>query len=304
MRSVNSLSSLQEAELQISHPTNAKEGGAAAHRRGGLHFRYLLEGEEGAKDNYSLFLVEFTEDYATPRHRHNFEQIRIMLEGAFSFAPGRVQEEGSVGYFCEGGYYTQQGVGDARMLLLQVAGPSGEGYMSHDALRKGGDELAKGGRFDDGVYIWKDDGGKTHKADGYEAVWEHVHGRPISYTEPRYADPVILNPSAFSYLPHPSCPGIEERSLGRFHERGLEVRQRRMARGSACSFAAGERGWLFFALSGEGRAGNEPWGAESAFALAPGEAVEISCSEDSEFYMFGLPAFGEAEGGLPEKSGA
>lgn len=279
--------------MKIAHISNAKEGGAAPHRRGGLQFRYLLDGDPLASDNYSLFIVEFSDEYSTPRHRHNFEQIRVMLEGSFSFGPDKVQEEGTVGYFPEGGYYTQQGVGHARTLILQVGGPSGSGFMSHDILRKGGDELAKVGSFVDGVYTWRDVDGQKHNSDGYEAVWEHVHGRPVSYPKPRYADPVIMDPEAFSYLAVDGCPDVELRNLGRFHERGLEIRQLKIAAGSCYDFEARERGWLFFVLSGEGRCLGEPWGAESAFSVEQGETARIECTEESELYMFGLPAFGE-----------
>ncbi|MEQ8741627.1 hypothetical protein [Parasphingorhabdus sp.] len=283
--------------MKIVHRTNAKEQGAAAHRRGGLNFRYLLDGDPDASDNYSLFIVEFSDEYSTPRHRHNFEQIRVMLEGSFSFGPGQIQKEGSVGYFAEGGYYTQQGVGSSRTLILQVGGPSGAGFMSHDILRKGGDELAKVGSFVDGVYTWRDVHGQKHNSDGYEAVWEHVHGCPVAYPEPRYADPVIMNPEAFSYLAVDGCPDVEMRNLGRFHERGLEIRQLKMATGSSYEFEALERGWLFFALSGEGRCCGEPWGAESAFSIQQGETVQIECAQDGEFYLFGLPAFNELANG-------
>ena len=279
--------------MKIAHSSNAKEGGAAAHRRGGLQFRYLLEGDPCASDNYSLFIVEFSDEYSTPRHRHNFDQVRVMLEGSFSFGPGQIQEEGSVGYFAEGGYYTQQGVGHSRTLILQVGGPSGSGFMSHDILRKGGDELAKVGSFSDGVYTWRDVDGQKHNSDGYEAVWEHVHGRPVEYPKARYADPVIINPEAFGYLAVEEWPGVEARSLGRFHERGLEIRQLKMTAGSDYAFEAEERGWLFFALSGEGHCLGEPWGAETAFSVEQGETAHIQCSEDCEFYLFGLPAFGE-----------
>lgn len=280
--------------MRIGHRSNAKEAGAAPHRRGGIHFTYLLDGEPEALDNYSLSIVQFVEEYSTPRHRHNFEQVRVMLEGEFSYAPGAVQKEGSVGYFCEGGYYTQKGLGPSRTLLLQVAGPSGDGYMSHDTLRGGGAELDRIGSFDDGVYSWTDEQGCKHNKDGYEAVWEHVNGRPLRYVGARYTDPVIMHPEAFEFLEVQGADGAETRLLGKFQERGLTITQLRLKGGACFPAGDGERVWVYFAVAGEGRANGEPWGAESAIHVDPGEEITFEAETDSLFYAFGLPAFADA----------
>ncbi len=277
--------------MQIAHRETARTGGAAAHRGGGIGFTYLLDGNPAARDNFSLSIVQFDDEYSTPRHRHNFEQIRVMLDGEFSFGPGRVQRPGSIGYFCEGGPYTQKGVGRSTMLLLQLAGPGGEPYMNHDAVRRGGEELAARGRFENGVYTWLDDAGRRHNQDGYEAVWQHVIGRPVSYCAPRYADPLIIDPQAFAYLP--LAAGVEARTLGVFNERGTAIRMLRLAEGARWEFHDAAQGWIFFALAGAGLANDQAWQMSSAFHVEPDEQLVISASTASEIYAFGLPSFSD-----------
>ncbi|MBL0923329.1 MAG: hypothetical protein IBJ12_02545 [Sphingomonadaceae bacterium] len=276
--------------MRISHKSNAATGGASAHRGGGIDFVYLLEGEEGALDNYMLGLVS-TESYTAPRHRHNFEQVRIMIKGEFGFGPGKVQDEGSVGYFCEGMPYTQRGDAFSTTLLLQVAGPSGSGYMSNRQLRQGVAELQKIGVFEDGVYSYVDENGVKHNQDGYEAAWEHINAREIVYPEPQYDAPIILRPDRFSWHAVEGQKGCSIRELGRFNDRGLSLAQVRVDAGNSWVHEAGERLWLLYFTEGEGTADGERWGAESAIELGKGEAIQLDCEEQALFYLIGLPQF-------------
>jgi hypothetical protein len=134
-----------------------------------------------------------------------------------------VQEPGSIGYFSEGTRYTQHGEGRSRTLLLQVGGASGSGYMGFDALQRGIATLRSCGTFADGVFTWTDENGTKRNQDGYEAVWEHVHGRAIEYPQPRYQAPVILEPEHFLWID--VAAGVKMRRLGQFNERGLGISQ-------------------------------------------------------------------------------
>lgn len=275
----------------INHKSNAETGGKSAHRPGGIFFHYLLTGNDDAKDNFVLALVETTDDYNTPRHRHNFEQVRFMLDGSFEYEPGQVQEEGSVGYFCEGVHYTQKGMGHSVALILQLGGASGHGYMSHRTLRQASAELAKTGVFNDGTYVWKDEKGQEHSKDGYEATWEYVRGKPVEYPAARYERPIVFMPENFSYLPARDAAGVEIKELGRFNERGLEIKQIRMRAGANYRIGSEERSYLVYVQRGEGSANDEKWGAESAFQAEKGEQVVITTNQASEFFVIGLPSF-------------
>ncbi|HRX38043.1 MAG TPA: hypothetical protein P5072_01320, partial [Parvularculaceae bacterium] len=80
--------------MAVAHRSNAQREGASAHRNDGIAFEHLLVGEEGTKDNFILTIVTTEEEYKTPRHRHNFEQIRFVLKGEMQYGPDHIQEEG------------------------------------------------------------------------------------------------------------------------------------------------------------------------------------------------------------------
>ena len=63
-------------------------GGQEEHRGGGLAAKPLLMGEEGSLDNYRLLVGRTTGGgHESPRHRHNFDQVRMALKGRLSIAP-------------------------------------------------------------------------------------------------------------------------------------------------------------------------------------------------------------------------
>ncbi|MEQ8800633.1 MAG: hypothetical protein RLP45_01200 [Haliea sp.] len=279
--------------MKINHKDTAEIGGEAPHRPGGIKFHYLLTGEDGARDNFMLALVDFKDEYYTPRHRHNFEQVRVGLEGSYEWAPGTAQEAGTIGYFCEGTYYAQKGTGHSRHLLLQVAGPSGEGYMSHQQLREHGRKLQQKGEFHDGIYTWRDEQDRKHNKDGFEAVWEDVNGREIKYPKPRYEQPVLMRPENFDYVPVSAAPGVYERLLGRFNERGLLIKQVKMDAGSTLEVGGSPQSLLFYAISGSGSANGKAWRPESAFQVERNETVTIEADEAAEFHVLGLPVFSD-----------
>jgi hypothetical protein len=274
----------------IAHADTAPIEGASPHRSGGIQFRYLLSGDDNAKDNFALMLVEVLDGFETPRHRHNFEQIRIMLDGNFEYAPGKALVPGQIGYFSEGTYYTQKGVGRSTTLLLQVGGASGEGYMSNARMRQGARELQNTGEFSNGIYIWEDDIGK-HNLDGYEAIWQHVNKRKISYPSPRYDGPVIMNQDSFSLIPVPGQPGCFVRQFGVFNERGLEIKEMTIAVGATGIFEKVIRPYIFYVKSGGGTANDEPFRTGSAIKIERGESLKLSAEMASRCFIIGLPAF-------------
>jgi len=147
-------------------------GQVSGHRTGGIDFKRLLQGIPGSLDNYELSLVRTAGDYYTPRHRHNFDQIRLCLEGAMNFAPGRNLAAGTLGYFPEGTFYgPQQDTTTSIVLVLQMGGAAGWGFMSYDQLNAGYQKLCDLGNFDRGVFSRTSSDGHIVRKDGYEAVW-------------------------------------------------------------------------------------------------------------------------------------
>jgi hypothetical protein len=276
MRSVT----LEEAEFIPAQP----------HRPGGVSFRHLLAGEDDAPDNYSLSLVDVAERYEAPRHRHNFEQVRVMLAGRFGFGPGAVQEAGSVGYFCEGTYYTQRGDGPSTTLLLQCGGASGAGYMGFARLQRGIRELAPRGQFHDGVFTWHDAQGHRRNRDGYEAVWEHVFGRRLVYPKPRYQQPVIVQPQHFQALPW--APGVTCKPLGCFNERGLGVAVWSLAPGATLALSQAQRRELLYVQAGALHLGGRALRTGSAIETRTGEGLRLVAGAGGAALVgFSLPRF-------------
>jgi hypothetical protein len=238
--------------MQITHASTAKRYGAAAHRDGGIAFISLLEGTEGTAGNYHLMVVSADQYYA-PRHRHNFDQVRIMLEGDFSFDKGRVQSEGMWAYFPEGTYYTQRAEKKSTTLLLQSGGPHSAGYMSNRQMRETGDAMqAHGpGKFAQGVYTWHDAKGKKHNQDGYEAIWERVNGKAIRYVKPAYAEPQFWRPDDARWQPT-AQEGVSMRLFGPFTEKELRLAHVRVAAGATCRLSGAACETLVYVASGEG----------------------------------------------------
>lgn len=268
--------------------------GTSDHRPGGIGFIALLQGQPGAIDNFDLSISITEEEFHTPRHRHNFDQVRYILEGQFSFDRGRVQRSGQLGYFCEGTYYQQQGIGHTETLLLQCAGASGAGYMSFDQLYATARKLTERGRFEDGVYTWYDADGTKHNLDGYQAVWEEVNGRKLTYPRPRYDEAVILNPEHFAWVPLAGARGVAVRELGHFHERGLAVGQLRLDAGAALGVQAGAGRTLLFVEQGTGSANGEPLQRHCAVQIEPGERISIEAGSPMRLMQFRLPFFEQA----------
>ena len=278
----------------IAHRDTAPQRGKSAHRAGGIGFISLLQGETGAIDNFDFSISITTDDFFTPKHHHNFDQLRYILEGEFSFDRGRVQRTGQVSYFGEGTYYEQKGIGRTETLLLQSAGASGSGYMSFEQLYSTASKLTEKGEFDDGVYSWLDEQGKKHNVDGYQAVWEEVNGRKISYPKPRYDGPIILNPDNFAWLPVAGSPGVAMRDLGRFHERGLTVAQLKLDAGTRLPVSGRPARTLLFVEQGEGTVNDQAILRHSAVRIERTETVVVEAKTPLLLMWIGLPLFEQA----------
>ncbi len=281
--------------MQAAHESEIQFGPVSGHRSGRIDFKRLLQWTLGAPDNYELSIVRTGGDYFTPRHRHNFDQIRLCLEGAMNYAPGKDLRAGTVGYFPEGTFYgPQQDKQGSLVMLLQMGGAAGHGFMSYRQLNTGFEELRKRGEFENGAFSWRDADGRAHRKDGYEAVWEHVNGRTVEYPPARYDEPIVMNPSNFGWVPSARGDGIMVKRLGAFGERGLEFGMTRAPRGVVRRFSAAVRRELFFVISGAVRLGGdgEKLTSHSAFEIEDTDAGGVlEAVEDAEIFYIHLPDF-------------
>jgi hypothetical protein len=259
------------------------------HRGGIFHSIILMEGEPGTVGNFQLSYGKIGGDFFSPRHRHNFEQIRYQIMGTLDFARDGKLEEGTVGYFPEGVAYgpqTQDSGSDVATIVLQFGGASGSGYLSQDEVRAGAATLRSEGEFKDGVFRRRADMPGKRNVDGYQAIWEHVNGRAMAYPKARYSRPFMMNPAHYSWVPVEQTPGVAEKALGVFTER----------RGSASflKFSSGSKHEAFgravlLVLSGNGRAGDHELRHLTTIYLDRGERIDLEAHEPMLVLQYGLP---------------
>jgi len=182
----------------------------------------------------------------SPRHHHNFEQVRYVLEGHLTYSK-KLYGPGTLIYVPESVYYGPQTRDeDTRILVFKFPGPSGVPMFTAAELKRGRDELrAEGITFQKGLAHFPS--GK--KKDGFEAMWERVSGRPIEYAPRRYEEPIYVHPKAFQWRPT-ATPGVSVKHLGYFNECGPNVNLLRVEPGA--TIPPGNVGWLEMRLVVEG----------------------------------------------------
>ena len=268
-------------------------------REGVFHSRRILNGIPGTPGNFSL-QIGVTPRYYSPRHRHNFDQVRYQLDGSFDFAADGVMKPGSIAYFPEGTFYGPQASAAANStLVLQLGGASGNGYISPEQYEQAARELAKQGTFAKGAYTrLKPDGSKINQ-DAYEAVWEEVNGRPLTYPRQRYLRPVFMDPESFQWIPLDDRPGVRVKHLGQFSERRTQIFFFHVVPGAALEL--GENS-IYFVTEGMGQVSvpsgdsatvTNQFRRHTTIHLGMGDhaRLSVSGSESAELLHIGLPHF-------------
>ncbi len=170
--------------------------------------------------------------------------------------------------------------------MLQFGGASGSGYLSQAEVKAGMEELRRDGEFKGGVFRRRSDVEGKRNMDGYQAIWEHVHGRPMVYPKARYPQPIFIDPDNFEWVPVAGAPGVAEKLLGVFTERRSQAGFIRIDAGAR--FSARGKGVLVV-VRGAGSVGDQPMRALTTIYLDAGESVICAASETTELLHFGLP---------------
>jgi hypothetical protein len=270
--------------MEIAHAAQMEWGAnLAAHRNDAMAHKVLFEGEEGSPDNFALVLAKEGADYYSPRHRHAWDQVRYCLDGSVPLGPGLTVDAGEVAYFPEGVVYGPQEKAAARVeLLLQFGGASGHGYLSAAQVRRAREDLSAEGKFEDGAFKRRSGAGKKN-ADAYEAIWQHVTGKPLAYPEPRYKTPIVMRASSFPWV---ACDeGVKKRMVAFFPDRCVALEFVAITPEAKWMADAGDSRLLAFARHGEGCFDGEPFMAETALRLEPGETTTISATADTELFL-------------------
>ncbi len=255
-------------------------------REGVIRAVRILEGEPGP-DNFGLKLVNIEGDFFSPRHRHNFDQVRLQLEGTFDYDKDGSFTPGAIGYFPEGTRYgPQTSSGNTWNLLLQYGGASGSGYTAESEEERAAGDLKKKGTFEKGVFTYyKEDGAKVNQ-DAYEAVWEHIHGRPLVYPKERYERPVFMNSANFNWVPVKDQPGVASKLMGVFSERETKLAFYKLDAGAKLAM---EDDSFYFVLSGTGEAAGEAVGKHTTVHLKRGESGALAAKTALECVQLRLP---------------
>ncbi len=259
------------------------------HRGGTFHSIIMMEGEPRTIGNFQLSYGRIGGDFFSPRHRHNFEQIRFQVEGTLDFARDGKLEEGMVGYFPEGVAYgpqTQDAGADVATIVLQFGGASGSGYLSQDEVRAGVTALRTEGEFKDGVFRRRADVPGKRNVDGYQAIWEYVHGRAMAYPKARYSRPFMMNPAHYSWVPLDQSLGVTEKFLGTFTERRSSMSFLKVSPGSRYE-ASGAA--VLVVMSGTGHANDQPLRRLTTLHLERGDRVILEAASEMLVARFGLP---------------
>jgi hypothetical protein len=262
------------------------------HPTGNIAFQHMLKGDPASRDNFMYVLARQDADFSMPRHRHNFDQIRLPVCGDMNIGRGVILREGEVGYFVEGLAYGPQEdplgkakPGERLQLVLQFGGSSNYGFMSIEQRRKAWDELSKTGKFVGPHY---------HRADGtvqwgLNSVWEQAFGEKLKYPRPRYKNVMIADPKCFNWLRIADTTGVDHKYLGAFSERGVWTEMIRLKPGATWSSTDTTARRLFVVLSGSGKAEDQPIGRFTAIQADPGETLRLVAAEPLELFLIGLP---------------
>jgi hypothetical protein len=229
-------------------------------RSGDVYQKAVCEGRIGQRADSMSLLIRYSDasgNFYAPRHRHDFEQIRISIDGPMDYGGGQVSNPGWVAYFPAGAYYGPENIGNASILLIQW----GEYWVSREQNKRAVDELRERGEFKNGIYSYVDAGGRTKNKDGAAAVWEQVYGRELVYPTPKYPSPILMNPEAFEWVRRDDV--ISHKVMGRFTERDLVISKIRWDKAGELQLPS-DRTYCVFTLSGVVRDGDSAYGPQTA----------------------------------------
>ena len=257
------------------------------HRGGTFHSRTTAAGEPGTAGNFKFSVSELGTDYSGPRHRHNFDQYRYMLAGESEYGQDGPLRAGMLGYYPEGVPYGPQ-VNKTPIVcaVLQFGGASGGGYLQPREVKAGMEELKAFGAFKDGIFTRRDGVAGKRNMDAYQAIWEHVHGREMTYPKGRYDAPIMMDGASYQWVPIKTAPDVSEKLFGVFTERRTEARLIKLASGARYEVAG--RG-VYLVLSGAGEANGAPLQKFTTVFLDTDEQCTLRARETTELLHYGLP---------------
>lgn len=279
--------------MRISEAATAEGGAVGTMRAGKLDQKFLLQGDDDSPNNYLLNVgLTGSGGWGTPRHRHNFDQIRYVLKGKYPASPHKIMGEGSVAYFPESVYYGPQDRPEGlEMMVIQFGGASGAGFLSTPRREAANEALKAKGEFKDGIFTWIDDKGQKHNQDGATACYEEATGKKLVLAPARYDDVVMMDPESYDWV-ETGTPGVSTKLLGTFTERNIKIGFVKV--GGGATFNTGSRDQIEVLFMGKGSitVNGKTYGEKTAIELLPSDGpVDIKANKESLFFSVTLPKF-------------
>ena len=253
----------------------------------------LETGVPGVTAEFSLSIVP--DGYFTPRHRHNFDQIRYTLTGIQSTAHGDLGP-GEIGYFPEGAYYGPQAQkGECETLVLQFQGASGEHLLSNEEMNATYQKMRDAGAvFENGIYRGLTAEGRRKNKDSYVAIWEEHEGKKLTFPKSRYRTPVMMQPQFYRWVADRDRPGIETKHLGTFTELQTGIGFFRLLPTARIEARHHRDAELLYCIDGSFSYGGKNW-SEGAYAFIPpgGQTDAFASATGASFFYISLPLIAE-----------
>ena len=264
------------------------------HRQGTFRYKQLGEGKPGTPENYNLRWVLSAPDFFSPRHHHNFDQVRVQPRGEFAFDADGLMPVGAVGFFPEGTLYgPQTSQDDTVQLVMQIGGASGNGYLSEAERIEAVDRLAKRGTFKAGRYT-PEGAPESESIDGFQAAWEESVGRKMVYPPQRFARPMLVDPEAAPWLPEPGRPGVSTRMMWDFGPRTVGLRLVRQEPGSTMEFSGTVSVYLKSGrCEARGNGTQCVLSPDDVVHLEAGDTLACTATEAAEWIVFVRPVFNQ-----------
>lgn len=261
-------------------------------RAGTTHLRHLMDGEAGTPGNFTLGIWRSEGDFYSPRHRHNFEQYRYVLDGELNYNLNGKLTKGQLGYFPEGVMYGPQSQDPDKFsltLILQFGGTSGSGFLTQEQVDAAEAELRKIGTFEKGVFRRTSGEGKKNM-DGMQAIWEHINGRPMVYPNPKLVNPAFMDPESYDWCKVDGASNVVEKLFPVSSDRGVESRMVKIEAGASHQLRGRA---VYYTVAGKGTVGSEPLRTMTSFYLDAGETVQVSATETLELLQLGMPVLNQ-----------
>jgi hypothetical protein len=189
-------------------------------RKGTVFKKVVREGEVSPAVGYYARASKFAageEKFEAPRHKHDFDQLRIGIRGKADFGRGIRLSPGDICYFPAGAPYGPERFDDVEFFQVQW----GQRWVTKEAHDEAIRELAELGEFRNGLYRRSSPTGKVRQVDSLTAIYEHVNGIPPVIPKPRYAQPILIRPGAFTWTS--IGDGLSVKRLGNFTEDELRL---------------------------------------------------------------------------------